>query len=63
MRESMGFFERIGRQVEQFKQTAEESTAENADYHCRACGAGFNAHEGQCPDCGAKAVTSTEPAE
>lgn len=60
MRESMGLFEQIGRQVEQFRQTAKETAAANADYHCRACEARFDTHEVQCPDCGAEEITPTE---
>ncbi|NHN46583.1 hypothetical protein G9464_03090 [Halostella sp. JP-L12] len=59
----MGLFERVGRQVEQFRQTAKETAAENARYQCRECGARFNAHEGQCPECGADEVTTAQPEE
>jgi len=59
----MGLFEKFGRQVEQFKQTAKEAAEENATYRCRDCDARFNTHEGQCPECGAKEVTPTERTE
>lgn len=37
MRDPMGFFTKVGRQVEQFKQTAKKTAEENTDYRCRAC--------------------------
>jgi rubrerythrin len=59
----MGIFEKFGRQVEQFKQTAKETAEENANYQCRACDARFNTHEGQCPECGATKITAAETEE
>jgi len=56
----MGFFETVGRQVEQFKQTAKEAARENADYRCRACDARFEKSEDRCPECGAEEVVPTE---
>ena len=58
----MGFFEKIGRQVEQFKQTAKEASDENADYQCQSCNARFNAND-QCPECGSKEFVSTKAGE
>ncbi|WP_122088208.1 hypothetical protein [Halalkalicoccus subterraneus] len=52
----MGFFEKIGREVEQFKQTAQESAEENASYRCRTCESRFNIYDEECPDCGANNV-------
>lgn len=59
----MGLFEKFGRQVEQFKQTAKAASEENADYRCQACDARFNTFEDRCPECGAKEVTTTQPDE
>lgn len=59
----MGFFEAFGRRVEQFKQTAEKTAAETADYRCRACDARFNTRANECPECGETAVTPTETKE
>lgn len=59
----MGFFNRIGRQVEQFKQTAVETAEENADYLCEACDARFNSQYDRCPECGAESIVSTTAEE
>lgn len=55
----MGFFRRVGRQVEQFTRTAKEAAEENADYQCRACTARYHTRHDQCPKCGAREVTAT----
>lgn len=57
----MGFFETVGRQVEQFKRSAKKAAAESADYRCRACDARFNTHDDQCPECGTTEIVSTAP--
>ncbi|WP_435123900.1 hypothetical protein [Halobaculum sp. D14] len=59
----MGLFKRVGRQVEQFKRTAEEAAAERADYRCRDCGERFHADHDSCPECGADAVERVTDAE
>ncbi len=59
----MGFFKRIGRQVEQFKQTAKEVAEEDADYQCQACDARFHTNHDQCPKCGAQKVAPTTTEE
>ena len=57
----MGFFEDLGRKVEEFKQTAEETAAEEATYVCESCGERFfNEHEA-CPACGAEAIVERGP--
>lgn len=56
----MGFFETVGRRVEEFKQTAKKTAAETATYRCRACDARFDTMEDPCPECGATAVAPTE---
>lgn len=55
----MGLFNRIGRGVEQFAQTAKTVAQESADYQCRACGAQFHVDHDECPECGEQAVVST----
>ncbi|WP_433623710.1 hypothetical protein [Halomicrococcus sp. NG-SE-24] len=59
----MGLFEKLGRQVEQFKQTAKKTAEENASYRCQACHERFDADYDRCPECGAEQVTPTETAE
>jgi len=59
----MGFFEKVGRQVEKFKQTAKEAADENADYQCQSCDAQFSANDDQCPECGSEETVSTNPEE
>lgn len=58
----MGFFNRLGRQVEQFKQSAQE-VAEEPDYQCRACDARFHTEYDECPECGAQEITSRTTTE
>ncbi|MFC6787212.1 hypothetical protein ACFQFH_15480 [Halobaculum halobium] len=59
----MGFFERMGRQVEQFKQTAKNEAEQHADYRCRACEERFQTDYDECPECGAATVESTTDEE
>lgn len=54
----MSFFKRVGRQVEQFKQTAKGAAEEDADYRCQTCDARFHSHHDHCPECGAENVVS-----
>lgn len=56
----MGLFNRLGREVEQFKQTAKSAAEEDAEYRCRACDARFTTHHEQCPECGAETVEPTD---
>lgn len=56
----MGLFERLGRQVEQFKQTATQAAAESANYECRACGERLHSPHDECPECGAEAVSERD---
>ena len=55
----MGLFNRLGREVEQFKQTAKDSAAEQFDYRCEACDSRFAKNHDYCPDCGTQAVVDT----
>lgn len=56
----MGLFERLGRGVEEFKQTAQRAAAESAAYRCRACGERLQTDHEQCPECGAARVEPVE---
>ena len=53
----MGIFNTLGRQIEQFKQTAKNAADETAEYQCQACEARFHTEYDECPDCGANEVT------
>ena len=55
----MGLFKQVGRQIEQFKQTATETAEESADYQCRGCDSRFHTYHDQCPKCGAQTISST----
>lgn len=55
----MGLFERAGREVERFKQTARAEAERTGDYRCRECGERFRADHDECPECGAEAVVAT----
>jgi rRNA maturation endonuclease Nob1 len=59
----MGLFNKIGRNVEQFKQTAADAASEQADYECRACGSRFHTDSEECPECGASEVHPADDAE
>lgn len=59
----MGLFERLGREVEEFRQTARRTAAESADYRCRACGERLHTDHEQCPECGADHVAPAESDE
>jgi rubrerythrin len=60
---AMGLFKRIGRKVEQFKQTATETATQNTNYQCEACGARLYSQHEQCPECGAESIVSISPEE
>lgn len=53
----MGIFEKLGRQVEQFKQTAKQTAEENTTYQCQTCGEQLDTQHDQCPECGSKDIT------
>ena len=56
----MGIFNRLGREIEQFKQNAKAAAEETADYRCQACNARFQTEYEECPDCGSQEVTSVK---
>lgn len=62
-KEPMGFFEKVGRHVEKFKQSAKDAADEDANYQCQSCNARFNANDDQCPDCGSADIISTTAKE
>lgn len=55
----MGLFNRLGREVEQFKQSAKQAADGGHDYRCEVCDARFSTEYTECPDCGAEAVCET----
>ena len=59
----MGIFNRLGRQVETFKQRAESAAEETAEYQCMACETRFQIDHETCPECDADAVESISEAE
>ena len=59
----MGFFNKLGRQVEQFKQDATAAAEESATYRCRDCDARFHTEYEDCPDCGSQDITAQPNAE
>lgn len=52
----MGVFNKLGRQVEQVKQSVQGATEEDRAYQCRACDARFADDHDFCPECGEQAV-------
>jgi uncharacterized OB-fold protein len=56
LREEMGFFSEMGRQVEQFSRTAKDVADGTAGYECRSCESRFHTDHEDCPDCGAATV-------
>jgi len=56
----MGIFNRLGREVEEFKQSAQQAAEERHDYRCTACDARFSTEYEACPDCGAEAVVAAD---
>jgi DNA-directed RNA polymerase subunit RPC12/RpoP len=59
----MGFFKRIGRQVEQFKQTATKAAEEDATYRCRDCDARFHTQHNRCSECDSESIVSMATVE
>ena len=55
----MGFFRRVGREVEQFTRSVKESADETATYRCGDCDARFHVDHDRCPECGSDAVGPT----
>ncbi len=60
----MGLFREAGRQVEQLKQSVTgdedaEAADDDADYECESCGARFDTHDGECPECWSAEISQT----
>jgi rRNA maturation endonuclease Nob1 len=55
----MGLFEKLGREVEEFKQNAKRAADESSEYRCRSCGERFHLDHDECPECGSDDVEST----
>ena len=55
----MGLFNRLGREVEQLKQTVTTAAEQDAEYRCESCDASFHVQHEQCPECGAESVVPT----
>ncbi|WP_255170665.1 zinc ribbon domain-containing protein [Natrononativus amylolyticus] len=56
----MGFFERAGRKVEEFKQEATRTAESEAEYECTACGERFYTAQTACPECDSDAIEPLE---
>ena len=56
----MGVFRKLGRRVEEFKNTAEEAAEESKEFRCGECGTRFATQQRPCPECGAEAVEPVE---
>lgn len=61
--QQMGFFNKLGREVEQFKQNAKAAADESAEYQCQACDARFHTEYDECPECGAQEVSVRSSSE
>lgn len=59
--QGMGFFNKLGRQVEQFKQSTTEVAQTQAGYQCQTCDERFHTEYDECPECGADGVVLVEP--
>lgn len=61
----MGLFREAGRQVEQLKQSVtgdeadDDAEAVDGDFECESCGAQFDTHDGECPECWSESVSET----
>jgi rubrerythrin len=55
----MGLFNRLGREVEKFKQSA-TAASEESEYVCRECGAEFATDYDACPECDSEHVEPVE---
>jgi rRNA maturation endonuclease Nob1 len=55
----MGLFSKLGRQVEEFKQTAKNAAKRTEAVQCPACDEQFDSTHEQCPECGEELAGST----
>lgn len=54
----MGLFTKLGRQVEELKQTAQNAADSGGTYQCPVCDEQFDSKHEQCPECGEQIVGS-----
>ena len=54
----MGLFNKLGQEIERFRQDAKKAAAETEQYECQDCGARFHAEYEKCPECGSETVTT-----
>lgn len=59
----MGIFNRLGRNVERFKQSVTDAQSEEATHRCRECDQRFYADRDACSECGSEAVVPIESDE
>ncbi len=59
----MGLFNKLGRQVEEFRQQAKQAADEHADFECTACGERYAVAVDACEECGADAVEQIHESE
>lgn len=55
----MGLFNELGRQVEEFKQTAKNVTKNSETVQCSACSETVDSTHEHCPECGEEMGGST----
>ena len=56
----MGMFERLGEEVERFKQEAMAARDDSAGYRCRDCEETFFSEQERCPACESEAIDRLE---
>jgi uncharacterized OB-fold protein len=54
----MGLFEKLGREVESFKQQAEDASEASASRRCTDCGTLVYTERSDCPECGGETVAA-----
>ncbi|WP_458209553.1 hypothetical protein [Haladaptatus sp. NG-SE-30] len=59
----MGLFNKLGRQVEQFKTKAKNAAEEYEAYRCSECGTRFSEQHEQCPECESRDTVSLDRQE
>lgn len=56
----MGFFNSVGRKVEELKQTATNAAEDSAQYRCATCEERLDTDHEHCPECGGASVEPVE---
>ncbi len=59
----MGLFEKLGREVESFKQQAEDASEAAASHRCVDCGEPVYTDRSDCPECGGETVAEDSDAD